>query len=139
MLATAARPRAASPARDAAPEPATRPCPYCRSALDPAAKKCRSCGEWTVGTSTGLAASLLRLLGWLWAGGSLLAAAGVWYGGAAVRAWLIARAVDPVLTPLVLSALLYVLTAVVVMQGLTVGVGLNVLAGLTPRRPRWWS
>jgi hypothetical protein len=85
------------------------------------------------------AASLLRLLGWLWAGLSLLAAAGVWYGGAAVRAWLIARAVDPVLTPLVLSALLYVLTAVVVMQGLTVGVGLNVLAGLTPRRPRWWS
>jgi hypothetical protein len=92
-----------------------------------------------VSTSTGLAASLLRLLGWLWAGMSLLAAAGVWYGGGAVRAWLIARAVDPVLTPLVLTALLYVATAVVVMQGLTVGVGLNVLAGLTPRRPRWWS
>jgi hypothetical protein len=127
------------PAAAPAPAVAERPCRYCRSELAPEARKCAACGEWAVGTSTGFTAALLRLLAWCWAGGSALAAAGLWYGGSAMRAWVVARAVDPVVAPLVLDVLVYGLAAFVLLQGVTVGVGLTVLANLSPRRPRWWS
>ena len=139
MLATASavstRPLS-SPAIVATP---ARGCSYCCAALPTEAKKCGACGEWVVGTSGGVAAALLRLLAWGWGGASLLAAAGLWYGGSLVRAWLVARAVDPVVAPIVLTLVLYGLVAIVLLQGLTVAVGLTVVAGLAPRRPRWWT
>ena len=122
--------------RATAPE---RACRYCCAALAPSAKKCRSCGEWVVHTSGGLPAVLLRLLALSWALLSTVAAGGVWLAGSALRAWLVARAVDPLMTPLVLTALLWALVAAVLLQGLTVGAALAALAGLLPRRPRWWS
>ena len=126
----AERPRATAPERG---------CRYCCAALDPAAKKCRSCGEWVVHTSGGVPAALLRLLALSWALLSTVAAGGVWLAGSALRTWLVARAVDPVMTPVVLTALLWALVAAVLLQGLTVGAALAALAGLLPRRPRWWS
>jgi hypothetical protein len=103
------------------------------------AKKCRACGEWVVRTSAGPAPAFLRLLGWVWIGLSLVAATGLWYVGYAARLWVLVRAVDPVVTPLVLDLARYALVAVVLLQGITFGVGLTVLAGLAPRRPRWWT
>ena len=132
----AERPRATAPERASAPE---RACRYCCAALAPAAKKCRSCGEWAVYTSGGLPAAVLRLLAFAWTVLSVVAAGGVWIAGAALRTSLIARAVDPVATPLVLTGLLYAVVAGVLLQGLTVGAGLAALAGCVPRRPRWWS
>lgn len=134
-----AGPRAPRAAPTERAERAERECKYCCAELSPRARKCSACGEWAVGTSGGLAAALLRLLGWVWGGGSLALAAVLWYAGDALRVWLVARAVDPVLTPLVLALLLHGLVALVVIQGLTVGVALCVLARLAPRRPRWWS
>ena len=128
--AFAERPRATAP---------DRACRYCCAALAPAAKKCRSCGEWVVHTSGGMPAALLRLLALSWTALSVVAAGGVWLAGSALRTWLVARAVDPVMTPAVLTALLWALVAAVLLQGLTVGAALAALAGLLPRRPRWWS
>lgn len=116
-----------------------RACSYCCAVLPAEAKKCGACGEWVVGTSGGVAAALLRLLALGWGGASLLVAAGLWYGGSLVRAWLVARAVDPVVAPVVVTVVLYGLVVIVILQGLTVAVGLNVVAGLAPRRPRWWT
>ena len=119
--------------------PSGRRCPHCCADIAREAKKCRTCGEWVVRTSSGAAAVLLRLVGWLWAGLSLVAAAALWYVGSVVRLWVLVRSVDPAVTPLVLDVILYGLVAVVVLQGLTFGVGLAALAELVPRRPRWWT
>jgi len=56
-----------------------------------------------------------------------------------VRLRVLTRAVDPVVTPLVLDVVLYGLVAILLLQGLAVGATLGVLAGLAPRRPRWWT
>jgi hypothetical protein len=119
--------------------PLGRRCPHCCADIAREAKKCRTCGEWVVHTSSGAAAALLRLLGWLWVGLALFAAAGLWYVGSAVRLWVLVRSVDPAVTPLVLDVILYALVAIVLLQGLTFGVGLATLAELVPRRPRWWA
>jgi len=149
MLASA--PAVSAPSPDRSPAPAApslpanasalaeRRCPYCCAGLAREAKKCRACGEWVVRTSAGAAAALLRLLAWLWVGLSLLAAAGLWSAGTAVRLRVLTRAVDPVVTPLVLDVVLYGLVAILLLQGLAVGATLGVLAGLAPRRPRWWT
>ena len=147
MLATAtASPADRQPTRAAAARlpaeaipPSERRCPHCCSDIAREAKKCRVCGEWVVRTSSGAAAALLRLLGWLWVGLSLLAGAGLWYVGSAVRLWVLVRSVDPAVTPLVLDVILYGLVGMVLLQGLTFGVGLAAIAELVPRRPRWWS
>jgi len=147
MLATASlvpadrQPPSAAATRlpaDALPQSGRR-CPHCCADIAREAKKCRACGEWVVRTSPGAAAALLRLLGWLWVGLSLLAGAGLWYLGSVVRLWVLVRSVDPAVTPLMLDVILYGLVAVVLLQGLTFGVGLAALADLVPRRPRWWS
>jgi hypothetical protein len=117
----------------------TRTCPYCTVELAPAAKKCRWCGEWLVRTSAGLAPPLLRLLAWLWAGMSLAGAAGVWYGGALVRNWVVAQAVEPVVALVVVDLVRYALVVLVALQGVTFATGLAVVASLAPRRPRWWT
>jgi hypothetical protein len=119
---------------------ADRLCPYCRSGIAADAKKCRICGEWVVRTSAGLTPVLLRMVGWLWVGISGLTAAGLWHVADALRTRILAAAVDETFaTPQVLAALVYGVVAIVVLQGLTFGLGLAVLAGLAPRRPRWWS
>ena len=125
-----------APAFVHAPE---RRCPYCCSALAAEARKCAGCAEWVVGTSGGFAPALLRLLAWAWGGASLLVAAALWYGGSMLRVWLVARAVDPLFTPVILSAFLYALVGFVLLQGMTVAVGLSVVARLAPQRPRWWT
>jgi hypothetical protein len=119
--------------------PSDRACRYCCSAVRAEATKCAACGEWLVRTSTGMAAALLRLLASVWLSASAVGAAALWYAGSAARMWLVARAVDPVVTPVVLDLVLYGVVGFVLLQGLTVAVGLTVFAGLTPRRPRWWT
>jgi hypothetical protein len=119
--------------------PVERRCPYCCGGLPRAAKKCGACGEWVVRTSSGAAAAALRLLGWAWVGVTLLAAAGLWYGGRAARYWVLMRDVDPVITPFLVDVARHGLLALVLLQGLTVGVALVVLARSAPRRPRWWT
>ena len=114
-------------------------CPFCRDAIPREAKKCRSCGEWVVGTSGGLAAVVLRLLGLAWAALTLAAAAGLWTLAQGVRRWVWLHAVDTTITPQVVELAMYVAIAVVVVKGLMVSVGLGVIAGMSPRRPRWWS
>jgi hypothetical protein len=116
-----------------------RPCPYCCADIPREAKKCRSCGEWVVGTSSGIAAAGLRLLALLWAGVTLLGAAGLWMLGQGVRRWVWMHAVDQGITPQLVDIALYTLIAIVVLKGLMVSVGLGVMARLSPRRPRWWS
>ena len=116
-----------------------RRCPYCCSVSAREAKKCYACGEWIVRTSAGLAAATLRLLGVLWVGLTALAAVALWGAGRAVKLWVLLRAVDPIITPLAFDLALYALLAVLILQGLTVGVALAVLARMAPRRPRWWS
>ncbi|MEJ7811965.1 MAG: hypothetical protein WKG32_16250 [Gemmatimonadaceae bacterium] len=137
------KPSAAAPSRRTAPEAApplpTRLCPYCRDELASDAKKCRACGEWAVRTSAGAAAALLRLVGWVWTVLSIVAAAGVWYLGGAIRDGVLSRGVDPVATPFALEIARVALAAIVLLQGLAFGLGLTVLARLAPRRPVWWS
>jgi hypothetical protein len=116
-----------------------RRCPYCCGGLPREAKKCGACGEWVVRTSSGAAAALLRLLGWSWVGVTLLAATGLWYGGRAARYWVLMRDVDPMITPFLVDVARFGLLALVLLQGLTVGLGLVVLARSAPRRPHWWS
>jgi hypothetical protein len=147
MLATAPLPTADRPPTSAAAariptdvlQPLGRRCPHCCADIAREAKKCRTCGEWVVGTSSGAAAALLRMLGWLWVGLSLFAGAGLWYVGSVVRLWVLVRSVDPAVTPLVLDVILYGLVSIVLLQGLTFGVALAALADRVPRRPRWWS
>jgi hypothetical protein len=124
-------------AADAAPP--ERRCPYCCTDLARDARKCRACGEWVVRTSAGAAPALLRIVGWLWVAGSLLAAAGIWRVGSSLRLALLLRDVDPAVSPVALDLVLYALVGLVVLQGLTIGLGAGVLARLAPRRPRWWT
>ena len=119
--------------------PLDRSCPYCCSQIPREAKKCHACAEWVVGTSGGLAAVLLRLLALFWAALTILAAAGLWSLGQGIMRWVWMHAVDPAITPQVVSLLLYGVVAVVLLKGLMVSVGLGLLARLAPRRPRWWS
>ena len=117
----------------------TQRCPWCCDLIPREARKCRSCGEWVVRTSGGVVASMLRLAGIAWAIGTLLAAAGLWKIAQGVRQWVWLHAVDPSITPAVVEIAIYVVIAVVVVRGLMVSIGLGVMAGLSPRRPRWWS
>ena len=117
----------------------TQACPYCCDQIPREAKKCRCCGDWVVGTSSGFAAAGLRLLALLWVGVTLLGGAGLWYLGQSVRRWVWMHAVDAQITPQLIDLGLYALIAIVVLKGLMVSVGLGVMARLSPRRPRWWS
>lgn len=117
----------------------TQRCPYCCDLIPREAKKCRSCGEWVVRTSRGVFATMLRLAGIAWAAGTLLVAAGLLKVAEGVRRWVWLHAVDPTITPKVVDVVIYLLIALVVIRGLMVSVGLGVMAGLSPRRPRWWS
>jgi hypothetical protein len=114
-------------------------CPFCCDSIPREAKKCRTCGEWVVRTSGGLAAAALRLLALLWTALTVLAAAGLWTLGQGVRRWVWLHAVDPTITPQVVDIVLYALIALVLLKGLMVSVGLGVIARLSPRRPRWWA
>ena len=143
-----APPSAYAPPADLAPfasraadpdAPPARRCPHCCMAVPTEARKCRACGEWLVPTSGGVAAALLRVLGWSWAGVSCLAAAVLWYLAGAVRTALLLGDADRWLTPLGLDVARWALVALVALQGVTVGVGLHVVAGMAPRRPRWWT
>ena len=117
----------------------TQRCPWCCDLIPREAKKCRSCGEWVVRTSRGVMAGMLRLAGIAWAIGTLLVAAGLWKVAQGVRQWVWMHAVDPTITPQVVEIAIYLVIAVVVVRGLMVSIGLGVMAGLSPRRPRWWS
>lgn len=113
-------------------------CPFCCDQIPREAKKCRTCGEWVVGTSTGIASAGLRLLAVLWAGLTLLAAGGLWTVGQGVRRWVWLHAVNPDITPQLVDLGLYALIAFIVLKGLTVSVALGLIARLGPRRPRSW-
>jgi hypothetical protein len=82
---------------------------------------------------------MLRLLGLLWAVLTVLAAAGMWLIGQGIRRWVWLHAVDPELTPRVVDLALYGLISVVLVKGLMLSVCLGVMAGMSPRRPRWWT
>jgi hypothetical protein len=111
-------------------------CPFCCDQIPSEAKKCRTCGEWVVGTSTGAASAGLRLLAFLWAGLTILAAGGLWTVGQGIRRWVWLHAVNPDITPQLVDLALYALLALVVLKGLTVSVSLGLIARLAPRRPR---
>lgn len=117
----------------------TQRCPYCCDLIPREAKKCRSCGEWVVRTSRGVMSSMLRLAGVAWGVGTLFAAYGLWHVAQGVRRWVWLHAVDPSITPAVVEIAIYVVIGAVVVRGLMVSIGLGVMAGLSPRRPRWWS
>ena len=117
----------------------TQRCPWCCDLIPRDAKKCRSCGEWVVRTASGVFATMLRLAAFAWAAGTLLVAAGLLKAAEGVRRWVWLHAVDPTITPKVVDIVIYLLIALVVIRGLMVSVGLGVMAGLSPRRPRWWS
>jgi uncharacterized membrane protein len=140
MLATA---RTTQPAQRSGEVPSalslTQRCPYCCDLIPREAKKCRSCGEWVVRTSSGVFATMLRLAAFGWAAGTLLVAAGLLKVAEGVRRWVWLHAVDPTITPKVVDVVIYLLIALVVIRGLMVSVGLGVMAGLSPRRPRGWS
>jgi hypothetical protein len=114
-------------------------CPFCCDSIPREAKKCRTCGEWVVGTSGGFAAAALRLLALIWAAITVLAGVGLWTLGQGVRRWVWLHAVDPTITPQVVDIALYALIAVVMLKGFMVSLGLAMIARLSPRRPRWWS
>ena len=119
--------------------PAEKSCPWCCDTIPREAKKCRSCGEWVVGTSHGIVAGVLRLLGVAWMCLSVAIAAGLWSAGQALRSWVWMHAVNQQLTPRVVDFLLYVVIAIVLIKGIAVGVGFGIIARLAPRRPRWWT
>lgn len=121
------------------PAAAQKHCPFCCVDISTDAKKCRSCGEWVVGTSGGLAAAGLRLLGVLWAGVTVISAAGLWYLGQGIRRWAWMHAVDQQITPQVVDLALYAAIAIVLLKGFMLSVGLGIMARLSPRRPRWWT
>jgi hypothetical protein len=114
-------------------------CPFCCDDIPREAKKCRSCGEWVVSTSHGIAAMALRLLGLSWVLVSFAIAGGLLFAGQAIRAWVWMHSVNANITPRVVDFLLYVVVAVVLIKGLAVGVGFGIMARLAPRRPRWWT
>ena len=118
---------------------AMKRCPFCCGDIPTEARKCRECGEWVVGTSGGFAAAGLRFLGVIWAGVTLMAAAGLWYAGQGVRRWAWMHAVDQQVTPQLVDLAVYTLISVVVLKGLMLSVGLGIMARLSPRRPRWWT
>jgi hypothetical protein len=134
MLATAftARPRNSVVSLE-------KPCPYCLSQIPRDAKKCPACTEWVVGTSSGFAAWILRLLALLWAGLTVLGALGLWSIGQGIMRWVWLHSVDPAITPQVVSLLLYGVIAFLLLKGLMVSMALALLARLAPRRPRWWT
>ncbi len=119
--------------------PAVKSCPWCCDDIPHDAKKCRSCGEWVVGTSHGIAAMMLRLFGLAWIALSFAIAAGLWFAGQALRGWVWMHSVNQQLTPRVVDFILYVVIALVLLKGVAVGVGFGILARLAPRRPRWWT
>jgi len=135
MLATRSISRETAKARLAA----EKSCPWCCDDIPREAKKCKSCGEWVVGTSHGLVAAGLRLLGIAWILLSIAIAAGLWVAGQALRGWVWMHAVNQQLTPRVVDFLLYVVIATVLIKGVAVGVGFGIIARLSPRRPRWWT
>jgi len=135
MLATRSISRETAKARLAA----EKSCPWCCDDIPREAKKCKSCGEWVVGTSHGLVAAGLRLLGIAWILLSIAIAAGLWVAGQALRGWVWMHAVNQQLTPRVVHFLLYVVIATVLIKGVAVGVGFGIIARLSPRRPRWWT
>jgi hypothetical protein len=137
MLATARPPQRSGETPSALS--LTQRCPYCCDLIPREAKKCRSCGEWVVRTSRGVMSSVLRLASIAWGIGTLLAAVWLWKLAEGVRRWVWLHAVDPTITPQVVEIAIYLVIALVVIRGLMVSVGLNVMAGLSPRRPRWWS
>jgi hypothetical protein len=114
-------------------------CPFCLDEIPSEAKKCRSCGEWVVGTSHGIGAAMLRLFGLMWTLVSVAIAVGLWFAGQALRGWVWMHSVNQQLTPRVVDFILYVVIAVVLLKGLAVGVGFGIIARLSPRRPRWWT
>jgi hypothetical protein len=119
--------------------PLERPCPYCCTQIPREAKKCHACAEWVVGTSGGIAAAMLRLLALAWAAFTVLAAVGLWTLGQGIMRWVWMHAVDPAITPQVVTLLLYGAIGVVLLKGMMVSVSLGLLARLAPRRPRWWA
>ena len=135
MLATAFTARSS---REAI-APLERPCPYCCSQIPREAKKCRACTEWVVGTSGGFIAAILRLFALLWAGLTVLGALGLWTLGQGIIRWVWLHAVDPAITPQLVSVLLYGVIAFLLLKGLMVSLALAMLARLAPRRPRWWT
>jgi hypothetical protein len=87
----------------------------------------------------GIVAGLLRLLGVAWMAVSVAIAAGLWYAGQGLRAWVWMHSVNQQITPRVVDFLLYVVIALVLIKGIAVGVGFGIIARLSPRRPRWWT
>ena len=114
-------------------------CKYCCVDIPAQAKKCRSCGEWVVGTSRGFAAGMLRALGILWALVTVLAAGGLWYLGQGVRRWAWMHAIDQQITPQLVDVAVYAVIAIVLLKGFMVSVGLGILARMSPSRPRWYT
>ena len=118
-------------------KPTTTTCRYCRETMAADALKCRLCGEWAVRTRAGAAAMLLRAVGWLWVALSALGALATWRLTGALRSKLLGAYVDEYLaTPRVVDPFAYALIFLILLQGLTIGLGLMVFAGLAPRRPR---
>src|SRR5215211_1013593 len=102
--------------------PAVKSCPWCCDDIPEAAKKCRSCGEWVVGTSHGIGSMMLRLLGIAWIAVSIAIAAGLWFAGQALRGWVWMHSINQQLTPRVVDFLLYVVITLVLLKGLAVAV-----------------
>jgi hypothetical protein len=121
------------------PASLVKSCSFCCDQIPREAKKCRTCGEWVVSTSTGAASAGLRLLALLWAGLTVLAAGGLWTVAQGIRRWVWLHAVNPDVTPQLVDLALYTLIAFVVLKGLTVSVALGLIARLAPRRPRRWT
>ena len=118
---------------------AEKSCPFCCDVIPKEAKKCRSCGEWVVGTSHGFLAALLRLFGFFWALVSVAIAGGLWLAAQSIRSWVWMHSVNPMITPRAVDFVLYVVIAVILLKGIAVGVGFGIMARLSPRRPRWWT
>ncbi|MEO6525162.1 MAG: hypothetical protein ABIP93_00915 [Gemmatimonadaceae bacterium] len=114
-------------------------CPFCCADIPKEAKKCRSCGEWVVSTSHGIAAFGLRLFALGWAVLSVAIAAGLWFAGQSIRGWVWMHSVNPDITPRTVNFVMYVVIALVLLKGLAISVGLGIMARLSPRRPRWFT
>lgn len=92
-----------------------------------------------MGTSHGVVAAMLRLLGVAWIGVSFAIAVGLWFAGQALRGWVWMHSINQQLTPRVVDFVLYVVIAIVLLKGVAVGVGFGIMGRLAPRRPRWWT
>ena len=102
MLAT--RPISRETAKARAAAAAVKSCPWCCDDIPREAKKCRSCGEWVVGTSHGIGAMMLRLFGFAWIALSVAIAAGLWFAGQALRGWVWMHSINQQLTPRVVAS-----------------------------------